>query len=115
MDGHNLLHDRQPPDRRQALTQTCFQQIGVKTNVRYNNQVLTATWNLAVSKKKKKEEKKNKKKKGTEASKGYLPRQLKKIHFFDENFFKRNREPIEAQNRIFGNPRERKKAKAQEK
>ena len=46
--AHNLFHDRRPPDRRQALRQTCFQQTGVKTNVRYNNQVLTATWNLTV-------------------------------------------------------------------
>ena len=44
--GHNLCHDRRPPDRRQALRQTCFQQTGAKTNMRYNNQVLTATWNL---------------------------------------------------------------------
>ena len=44
--AHNLYHDRRPIDRRQALRQTCFQQAGVKTNVRYNNQVLTATWNL---------------------------------------------------------------------
>ena len=41
--AHNLFHDR-----RQALRQTCLQQTGVKTNVRYNNQVLTATWNLTV-------------------------------------------------------------------
>ena len=44
--AHNLFHERRPPDRRQALRQTCFQQTCVKTNVRHNSQVLTATWNL---------------------------------------------------------------------
>ena len=39
--AHNLFYDRRPPDRRQALRQTCFQQTGVKINVRYNYQVLT--------------------------------------------------------------------------